>query len=143
MGWNKQSGDAWVLQRTVVTFGVQRSAKALELRVTGLLMIEDAQKLCGALAAEVQAAAKSEATRLFIRDALGVELQQWQERVLDQALQQSGYDAVGRLLCRKCGGVIGNDQYRFGSPQSHWEHMEGECPVPPANLEDDDGCPND
>jgi hypothetical protein len=30
--------------------------------------------------------------------------------------------------CRKCGGLILPSQYRFGSPQTGWEHMEGECP---------------
>ncbi len=30
--------------------------------------------------------------------------------------------------CRKCGGVIRSEQYRFGSADAGWEHMEGECP---------------
>lgn len=161
MGWNRQSGENWVLQRTMRTEG-DNWAKMLTLKVNGLLTIEDAQTLCGALAAEIQAAAKSEGTRLFIREQLGVELQPWQERIMDRQISYGSSvlqhwddvlgvyddrepptsDAVGRLLCRKCGGVITDDQYRFGSPQTRWEHMAGEC-QPPANLEDDDGCPND
>lgn len=29
--------------------------------------------------------------------------------------------------CRKCGTAITYDQFRFGSPTTGWEHMEGEC----------------
>lgn len=31
--------------------------------------------------------------------------------------------------CRKCGQPITRDQHRFGSYQTGWEHMEGECPM--------------
>jgi len=34
---------------------------------------------------------------------------------------------AGTLPCRKCGAPIRADQHRFGSPESGYEHMEGEC----------------
>lgn len=39
------------------------------------------------------------------------------------------------ITCRKCGGPI-REQYRFGSPQTGWEHMPGECIEPPSNSAD-------
>jgi hypothetical protein len=62
MGWNKQEGEAWELQRTLHTEGDNRSAKALQLKVGvgGILTIEDAEKLATALVDEVWAARRSE-----------------------------------------------------------------------------------
>jgi hypothetical protein len=210
MGWNKQSGDAWVLQRTA-HFDKGKHDRALQLQLLSPLMsIDDAEKLCGALAAEVYAARVSEGAKSF-----GIEIQPWQEEIMRRLLPQIPKDGSfinrlvndqiarrnaktlaeqlpgesrdewkartfslhygsegdyakavldhwntifgddepprsdggGRLLCRKCGGVIMHGQYRFGSPQGGYEHMEGECLVglklPPPDLEDDDGCPND
>src|SRR4051812_17134773 len=150
MGWNKQSGDAWVLQRTAVG-EPGKGRKALQLQLLSpLLDIDDAEKLCGALAAEVYAAHVSEGAR-----RMGIDIQPWQEDIIRQLLPQlepdgsfinrlvndqiarrnaktmAGNipeqalhpDVVGRLRCRKCGGVITRDQYRFGSPETGWEHM--------------------
>jgi hypothetical protein len=42
--------------------------------------------------------------------------------------QEIGWEYQGPIVeCRKCGGSILVGQYRFGSPESGWEHMEGEC----------------
>lgn len=37
------------------------------------------------------------------------------------------YEYTVTYQCRKCGGPIRSDQYRFGSPNTGWEHMDGEC----------------
>lgn len=187
MGWNKQSGDAWVLQRTA-HFDKGKPDKALQLQLLSPLMsIDDAEKLCGALAAEVYAAHMSEGAR-----RMGIDIQPWQENIMRQLLPQLAPDGsfINRLVndqiarrnaktlseqlpgesrdewkartfslhygdeghfakalldhwnqvlgpyepeikvayaCRKCGHPITHDQYRFGSPESGWEHMEGEC----------------
>jgi hypothetical protein len=61
MGWNKQSGEAWVLQRTVMLDGSEPpDKKALALTVRSLLTIEDADRLRQALEDEVEAARRSE-----------------------------------------------------------------------------------
>ena len=101
MGWAKQSGDAWVLQRTMHTEGDNLSAKSLQLSVIGLLSIEDAKFLVTALEREIEAA------RLAERDP------------------QVTFAVV--YSCRKCGGRIEGNQGRFGSATTGWEHMEGEC----------------
>jgi hypothetical protein len=36
-------------------------------------------------------------------------------------------DGEPRVACRQCDGVIAVGQYRFGSPETGWEHMSGEC----------------
>lgn len=167
MGWNKQSGERWVLQRTA--FESERAPeKALALYVSGLLSIDDAEKLCGALAAEVYAAHVSEGVR-----RMGIDIQPWQENIMRQLLPQLEPDGsfINRLVndqiarrnlktvteviagtsygCRKCGGLIFPNQYRFGSPETGWEHMEGECVVRDERIDyapqfdEDDGCPND
>jgi hypothetical protein len=44
------------------------------------------------------------------------------------------------IKCRKCGWVIMSGEWRFGSPQSGWEHMEGEC-LSPAIVEGEEPPP--
>jgi hypothetical protein len=105
VGWNKQSGESWVLMRSLAHVdNEQTQFKALALRVTGLLTIADAELLAHALAREVTAAKLAERKPPF------------QYTVIYQ--------------CRKCGAPIHTGQAAFGSPETGWEHMEGECPWP-------------
>jgi hypothetical protein len=113
MGWNKQSGDAWVLQRTA-HFDKGKHDKALQLQLLSpLLSIEDAEKLMQALAGEIVAAFMAE-------KPLGITMYAWQKqiagRVYGNAVLAQWRDELGPYEAEK---------------------------VPPANLEDDDGCPND
>jgi hypothetical protein len=39
------------------------------------------------------------------------------------------------IKCRKCGWIIMSGEWRFGSPATGWEHMEGECIDPPIKDE--------
>jgi hypothetical protein len=109
MGWNKQSGDAWVLQRHLERkTGPQE--KLLQLSVIGPMTIEDAEHLSRALAAEVEAARRAERK------------------------PQVEYTVI--YQCRKCGAPIHTGQAAFGSPDTGWEHMEGECPLPPTFVQE-------
>jgi len=104
MGWNKQSGQSWELQRTMQRYGDDPQAKALALKITGFMTIEDADALMRALHDEIVAARKSEGERF----------------------PKVEYTVV--YQCRKCGQPIKGVQFRFGSPDTGWEHMAGECP---------------
>jgi hypothetical protein len=123
VGWNKQSGEHWTLQRSQVFVSGKPGEKMLELKVIGLLTIEDATKLCGALAAEIQAAERSEGTKLFLRQKLGIDLQPYQERIMEQI-------SYGSSVLQNWDDVLGTE------PDTQWKR-------PPADLADDDGCPND
>ena len=112
MGWNKQSGERWTLQRTAFE-SEKAPAKALALYVSGLLSIEDAEKLMQALAGEIVAAFMAE-------KPLGITMHAWQKQI--------------------AGRIYGN------AVLAHWRDELGPYEaekVPPADLADDDGCPND
>ena len=124
MGWNKQSGENWVLQRSQVFVSGKPGEKTLTLKVTDQYMtIADARALCGALAAEIQAAERSEGTKLFLRQKLGIDLQPYQERIMEQI-------SYGSSVLQNWDDVLGTE------PDTQWKR-------PPADLADDDGCPND
>lgn len=113
MGWNKQSGDAWVLQRTAAFADGQPAEKMLQLRVLSLMTIADAEKLMQALAGEIVAAFMAE-------KPLGITMYAWQRQIT--------------------GRIYGN------AVLAHWRDELGPYEaekVPPADLADDDGCPND
>jgi len=117
MGWNKQSGDAWVLQRTADKHTAagehDKVEKMLQLRVLSLMTIADAEKLMQALAGEIVAAFMAE-------KPLGITMHAWQKQI--------------------AGRVYGN------SVLAYWRDELGPYEaekVPPADLADDDGCPND
>jgi len=112
MGWNKQSGENWELQRSAAWFQSRMARELLELKVTGPLTIDDAEKLMRALAGEIMAAFMSE-------KPLGITMYAWQKQI--------------------AGRIYGN------AVLAQWRDELGpyEAKVPPADLADDDGCPND
>lgn len=137
MGWNQQNGDRWVLQRSVMhTDGEHDPAPALIVRINGLLTIRDAERLGNALLEEAQAARKSMGTDFAsaVLKMWDIELQPWQEKIVKAAMTTEVVAGTS-YECRKCGGLIFPNQYRFGSPETGWEHTEGECIVKDERID--------
>ena len=105
MGWNKQSGDAWVLQRTAaIDTNANQPVKMLQLRVLSLLTTEDAEKLARALVEECWAARAGEARPGETREAWkqrtfgyhygNAVLQHWDETLGVEERFQAGVEEV-------------------------------------------------
>jgi hypothetical protein len=43
----------------------------------------------------------------------------------------------GTPICRRCGQPILPDRFAFGSDETGWEHMDGECPKPEGTADAD------